>query len=201
MFNRSTRIHLLTANLNFISSPSNPFNNIFMSRLTETRSLVRRVSVIKTGHVATLAMIADDALRRAEALARLAGALRALIVAGASCNNRTQASLDRPSSFPLSHHLSFITLTTINTATCERGKLRTLTRRSVEWTAVITGQTLVTVRSLGQVAARLDAHAAVWKTLTVTVALASCGDQGEQHARNELVPSDDDSDVWIHATK
>lgn len=143
--------------------------------------------MIETGHVATLAVIADNALGRAETLARLARALRALIVAGASCNNRRWASLAIVSLFlsPYSSLLSLITNKSLIIS--ERRQLRTLTCRSVEWTTVIAGNTLVAVWSIGQVAARLNAHAAVWKTLTVTIALAS---YGKRHARSELTFND-----------
>lgn len=65
-----------------------------VGQLTKAGSFIRRISLIKTGYVATFTVIANDAFSCTEAFARFACALRALIVAGASCNNCTQVSFN-----------------------------------------------------------------------------------------------------------
>lgn len=117
-------------------------------------------------------MIANNAFGRAKTFARFACALRALIVAGASCNNHAQVlhSIDSLSLF-LSHSVTI----TRDTWHVKR-KLHTLTHCSVEWTSVVTGNTPITVWSMSQVSTRLNANTAVWKTLTMPVALTDCED-------------------------
>lgn len=61
-------------------------------KLTKTGSFIRRISVIETRHVTALAVIADNAFSCAKTFARLARALSALIIAGASYNKSIQVS-------------------------------------------------------------------------------------------------------------
>lgn len=116
-------------------------------------------------------MIANNAFGRAKTFARFACALRALIVAGASCNNHAQVSHSIASLFlSLTRSLRLLEISHV------KRKLHTLTRCSVEWTAVVTGDTSIAMWSISQVSTRLNADAAVWKTLTMPVALTGCKD-------------------------
>lgn len=65
-------------------------------KLTKTRSFIRRISVIETRYVTTLAVITDNTFSCAKTFARLACALSALIVAGTSYKS-TQVSFQMSS--------------------------------------------------------------------------------------------------------
>ena len=69
--------------------------------------------------------------------------------------------------------LSLVTITRDTVAHVKR-KLHTLTRCSIKRTTIVTRYTSITVWSISQISARLNANTAVWKTLTMTVALTSC---------------------------
>lgn len=127
-------------------------------------------------------MIANNAFGRAKTFAGFACALRALIVAGASCNNHAQVS-HSIGSFSL--FLSHSVVTGQEISWHVKRKLHTLTRCSVEWTAIITRDTFITMWSISQVPTRLNADAAIWKTLTMPVALTGCKDK-ENHMNDTM---------------